>query len=165
MIHIETAHLLFQWVHYTALGFWTGGIFFFSVVSAPAVHRSLASHAVISQIVRSSLKRLNYLEIFCCLVLLTTTLAAQHVKAPGAVSWKILLGLFLLMGATTGFYTFYLTLRMQVLESGQAGFDVLENGHPSKAAFQRLHRLYVSLMSFNFLLGMAGFYLSTAMWS
>jgi uncharacterized membrane protein len=145
-----------RWVHYLALSLWIGGIIFLSAAVAPSIHSSLAAKAVAGQIVAKTLKRLNTLEIMCCLLLIATlVLSRRFVEA--AVPLNVLLGLVLLMGILACFYAFILTPKMERLRL-TPGFETQTDDQDMKREFRSLHRVYVRLMSLNLVLGTAVLY-------
>ena len=146
------------WLHYFALEIWTGGIVFISAVMAPVVHRSMASKAVAGQIVGHSLKRLNCMEITCCLLLMVTSFSSMRfVQINSHWIWALICVLFL-MGSLTSYYAFSLTPRMEALREKVPTLDTLSSGQETRGEFDRLHRLYVRLMSLNLALGLAVLY-------
>lgn len=145
------------WIHYLALSLWIGGITFISI-SAPAIHGSMASKAVAGQIVGRILKRLNSVEIACTLILLTTSLCAYRFVR-GKEQWLgYLILVILLMGLLSAFYTFHLTPRLESLKEQIPTLDALSSTHAAKIEFDRLHRIYVKLMTLNLALGLAVLY-------
>ena len=148
------------WIHYLALGLWTGGIVFCSFVAAPAVHRSLATRAVAGQIVGALLKRLNAIEFFCCLLLLLTSLSALRFVIDRVVGILFLILLFMIMGGAVCIYAFYLTPLMESLKEKIPTLDALSTNHEDKKKFDRMHRLYVRLMGLNLILGLFALYVS-----
>ena len=152
-----TWHLI-QWLHYLALSLWIGGITFFSAGVAPVVHRSMASKAVAGEIVGSVLKRLNILELLCCFSVLATSLCSFRFIQSGEKNLWYLIVAILLMGSLTFFYTFHLTPRMESLKEKIPTLDALSSSHAAKIEFDRLHRIYVKLMTFNLALGLIVLY-------
>ena len=146
------------WTHYIALALWIGGITFVSAVAAPATHRSMASKAVAGEIVSRILKRLNGVEFGSCVVLLFTSLASFHfVVGQERLLWNLILAIGF-MGLLTSFYTFYLTPRMDSLKEKIPTLDTLSAHHGAKMEFDRLHAIYVKLMSLNLVLGLIVLY-------
>ena len=146
------------WLHYLALSLWIGGITFLCAAAAPAAHTSMASKAVAGEIVGKILHRLNRIELAACLILLGTSFSAFrfiHVYAQG-LSFLILL--ILLMGLLTFFYAFHLTGRMNSLKEKIPTLGALSANHAAKIEFDRLHRIYVRLMSLNLVLGLVVLY-------
>ncbi len=147
-----------QWVHYLALVLWAGGITFLAGIAAPAIHRSMASRAVAGEIVGTMLRRFNILEIICALVLLVTSLFARHFIFERK-SWLLAIVLMVMtMGILTSVYSFHLTPRMQALKEKIPTLDALSASNPVKLEFDHLHTVYVKLMSFNLVLGLAVLY-------
>jgi uncharacterized membrane protein len=147
-----------QWFHYLALSLWIGGITFLSAVAAPAAHRSIASRAVAGQIVGTILKRLNILEILCFLILVTTSFFSfRFIREKQNCLWYLIL-VILVMGILTLFYSFYLTPKLEAVKASVPTFDSLSPDHAAKIEFNRLHKLYVQLMSLNLVLGLAVLY-------
>ncbi len=147
-----------QWLHYLALSLWVGGITFLSAVAAPSAHRSMASRTIAGQIVGKMLRRLNIIEIICCILLLATSfLSFRFVRDRQHWIWYLMLAV-LLMGTLTAFYSFYLTPRLDAVKTSVPTFDSLSQDHPSKIEFHRLHKLYVKLMSLNLVLGLLVLY-------
>lgn len=146
-----------QWIHYLALSLWIGGITFVSL-AAPAIHGSMASKAVAGQIVGRILKRLNPVEITCALVLLATSFCSFRFVR-GKEPWLMgLIAVIVLMGLMTSFYTFHLTPRMESLKEQIPTLDALSSTHAAKKEFDRLHRIYVKLMTLNLALGLLALY-------
>ncbi len=147
-----------QWVHYLALSLWVGGITFFSAVAAPSIHGSMASRALAGQIVGKMLKRLNLIELTCCVLLLATSfLSLRFVRERNHWLWYLILAICL-MGTLTAFYSFHLAPRLEAIKTGVPTFDSLSPNHPSKIEFHRLHQLYVRLMSLNLVVGLLVLY-------
>lgn len=145
------------WIHYLALSLWIGGITFISL-AAPAIHGSMASKAVAGQIVGRILKRLNPVEITCALVLLTTSLCAFRFVR-GKEQWLgCLILVITLMGLLSAFYTFHLTPRLESLKEQIPTLEALSPVHAAKIEFDRLHRIYVKLMTLNLALGLVVLY-------
>lgn len=146
-----------QWLHYLALALWIGGITFISF-AAPAAHGSMASRAVAGEIVGKILKRLNTIELFCFFILTTTiVLSFRFVRErPERLTW--LLAVLLVMGLLASFYAFYLTPRMESLKEKIPTFDTLSAGNAAKIEFDRLHKIYVQLMTLNLALGLVLLY-------
>ena len=149
-----------QWFHYLALSLWIGGITFLSAVAAPAAHSSIASRAVAGQIVGKILKRLNRVEIICCLILLATSFLSFRFVRERQHWLCYLILIIVLMGILTLYYAFYLTPRLEAIKANVPTFDSLAPGHASKVEFNRLHKLYVQLMSLNLVLGLGTLYAS-----
>ncbi len=149
-----------QWFHYLALSLWIGSITFFSAVAAPSIHRSMTSRALAGELVGTMLRRLNVIEIGCCLFLLATSfLSLRFLRERQSWVWYLIL-VILLMGLLTSFYTFHLTPKMEAVKEKVPGFDTLAKDHPAKVEFNRLHRLYVQLMSLNLVIGLGVLYFS-----
>ena len=147
-----------EWLHYLALGLWIGGIVFVCFMAAPAAHGSMASKAVAGDIVSRILKRLNRMEIVCCLVLLGTTFSAfRFVSYRQAWLWGLILAV-MMMGGASLFYAFRLGPQMELIKERTPTFDSLSPGHAQKKEFNRLHQFYVQLMSLNLVLGLAVLY-------
>ena len=153
---------ILRWIHFLALSLWLGGIVFLVLIAVSAVHRSMVSRALAGEIVSGMLKRLNYLEIFACLVLLVTSVSSAHFLVGDDRAVLCLTGLVLAMGAVTAVYAFYLTPRMESLKSDQPGFEALEDGHEVRIRFKKLHQYYVQLMGLNMFLGLVTLYVSVA---
>ena len=148
-----------QWLHYLALSLWVGGITFLAAVAAPAAHRSLISRAVAGEIVGHILKRLNLVELACAATLLGTTANAfWFVSADRYPRLWVLTAVISMMGLLTFYYRFFLTPRLESLKEKIPTLDTLSATHPSKFEFDRLHRIYVQLMSLNLILGLALLY-------
>ena len=146
-----------QWVHYLALALWIGGITFLSSI-APIVHHTIASKAVTGEIIGKILKRLNTIEILCCLILFGTSFSSfRFVSGREQLLWYLVLVIFF-MGLLTFFYTFHLTSRLESLKEKIPTLDTLSTNHAAKIEFDRLHRIYVKLMSLNLVLGLAVLY-------
>jgi hypothetical protein len=147
-----------QWLHYLALSLWIGGITFLSAAAAPAAHSSMASRAVAGQIVAKILRRLNAIELVCCTLLLVTSLSSfRFVRERQSWLWYLIL-VILLMGILTCYYRFYLTPRLESIKEEVPTLETLSPEHPSKVEFNKLHRLYVKLMSLNLVLGLMALY-------
>ena len=143
-----------QWLHYLALSLWVGGITFLCAVAAPSVHHSMVSRAVAGQVVAKMLKRLNVIEIACCFLLIVTSVLSFrfiHQKQNGL--WYLIV-FILSMGLLTAFYSFYLTPKLEAIKEKVPTLDSLSADHPSKVEFNRLHQLYVKLMSLNLVIGL-----------
>lgn len=148
------------WLHYLALALWIGGISFLCLVAAPVVHRSMASRAVAGEIVGKILRRLNLIEFGSCLALLGTTFSSFHfVTGRESLLWNLIFSI-LFMGFLTAFYSFHLTPRMDSIKEKIPTFDALSSHHAAKIEFDRLHRIYVKLMSLNLALGLMVLYSS-----
>jgi len=145
---------ILQWFHYLALSLWIGGIAFLCAVAAPAAHHSIASRAVAGQIVARILKRLNVIEIACCLILIVTTFSSLRLIHQKHHWLWILIAVILMMGCLTTFYTFYLTPKLEAIKAEVPTLDSLSVDHPSKLEFHRTHKLYVRLMGLNLILGL-----------
>ncbi len=146
-----------QWLHYLALALWIGGIAFISV-AAPAAHGSMASKAVAGEIVGKILKRLNTIEFFCFFILAMTLLLSFRFVRQHQERLGVLLVILLVMGLLASFYAFYLTPRMQSLKEQIPTLDALSTNNTVKAEFDRLHTIYVRLMSLNLVLGLSLLY-------
>lgn len=144
-------------VHFLALSFWTGGIFFMAAIGAPSAYRSMASHAVASQIVGGMLKRLNGIEFMCCFLLLITSFSAFRF-VPGAENsiWKLIIGV-LLMG---GFSLYHALVLMPKLDAAQERIPAMAQDMPGRARFDTLYKRYVGLMAVNGALGIVLIYQS-----
>ncbi len=145
------------WLHYLALSLWIGGIGFLAGIAAPLVHRSMASRSVAGEIVRAMLKRLNTVELTCCMLLLVTSFSAFRFVA-GHRLLGGLITLILIMGILTSFYAFHVAPQMQAIKDRNLTFEALPAGNPDKAEFDRLHKFYVRLMSLNLMLGLVVLY-------
>jgi len=149
---------LIKWIHFLALALWIGGIVFLAVIAAPAIHGSMASKAMAGEIVGRILRRLNAVELAAWLVLILTLLAAhQFIPGRSRMLSYLLLGVFL-MGLVTAFYAFSLTPKMRALKEKVPALEMLGPDHTVKQEFDRLHHLYVKLMSLNLVLGMGVLY-------
>ncbi len=116
----------------------------------------MAAKAVAGQIVAKTLKRLNTLEIMCCLLLIATlVLSRRFVEASTAL--HALLAVVVLMGVLTCFYAFRVTPKMEHLRL-TPGFETQTDDQDMKREFRSLHRVYVRLMSLNLVLGTAVLY-------
>ncbi|MBI3316889.1 MAG: DUF4149 domain-containing protein [Candidatus Omnitrophica bacterium] len=156
---------LIQWVHYLALSLWIGGIVFLACVAAPSIHHSMASRAIAGEIVSKILARLNLIELGCCVILVLTSFSSYpFIQGYHSMIWNLSLA-FLFMGAVTAFCTFYLSPRMQSLKQKIPTLDTLSSTHAGKMEFDRLHRMYVKLMSLNLVLGMGALYLSVVIFN
>lgn len=152
------------WLHYLALGIWTGSIIFFATVVASNIHHSIVSKAVAGETVGQILKRLNVLEISCAGVLVFTTLSSFHFVNGGREQGLFYLAAdIVLMGIMTLFYSCHLTPRMDQIKAKIPTLDVLPDSHAAKGEFNRLHKLYVKLMSLNLALGLLALYLSVVL--
>ena len=149
-----------QWLHYLALCLWIGGVTFLAGIVAPVVHHSLGSKALAGEIVGKILKRLNAVELGAWLILMFTTSSAFHFIRGTPLLLGYLLILLTPMGALAGFYIFYLTSRMTSIKQHIPPLEMSTEGHAAKIEFDRLHRLYVKLMSLNLVLGMLVLYVS-----
>ena len=147
-----------QWVHYLALVLWVGGITFLAGVAAPVIHRSMASRALAGELVGTMLRRFNILEMVCALVLLVTSLSARHFVFERKTWLLAIFIMVLTMGISTCFYSFHLTPRMHALKEKVPTLDALSASNPVKLEFDHLHKVYVKLMSFNMVLGLAVLY-------
>lgn len=149
---------LIQWLHYLALSLWIGGITFLSIIAAPSAHRSMASKAIAGEIVSKMLARFNSVEITCALLLLVTSLSSfRFIQERKEWLW-IMIVVILLMGIIVLFYAYPLTARMETLKEKIPTLDVLSASNAAKMEFDRLHHLYVRLMSLNLVLGLAILY-------
>lgn len=146
-----------QWIHYLALALWIGGITFLSSI-APIVHNTMASRTVAGEIIGKILKRLNSVEILCCLVLLATSFSSFRFVSGKEQSLWYLIFTIVLMGLLTFFYSFHLTSRLESLKEKIPMLDTLSTNHAAKIEFDRLHRIYVKLMSLNLVLGLGVLY-------
>ncbi len=146
-----------QWIHYLALSLWIGGITFVSI-AAPAIHHSMASRAVAGQIVGKILKRLNPIEITCALILLATSFSSFHFVHAKEEWLFYLIAVILLMGFLSAFYAFHLTPRLESLKEQIPTLDALSSAHAAKIEFDRLHQIYVKLMTLNLALGLVVLY-------
>ena len=145
---------LILWIHYLALSLWIGGIIFLSGVVAPTAHHSMASRALAGEIVSKILKRLNRIELISCSLLLTTSFSSYRFIKTSEQSLCYLILAIGAMGLLTSFYTFYLTPRMESIKETIPTIDAVSSSHASKIEFDRLHRIYVKLMSLNLVLGL-----------
>ena len=151
------------WIHYLALVLWIGGIFFFSSIAAPVIQNSMTTKSIVHDTLSKILKRLNLVEIASCLLLIFTTLSSFHFVSGKDRSLSFLLLTIFTMGLITGFYAFYLTPRMNMIKEKIPSFDALSSSHAAKIEFDRLHRLYVKLMSLNLVLAMGILYSSVVL--
>lgn len=145
------------WLHYLALSLWIGGMVMISAVAIPAAHGSMASKTVATEIVRNTLKKLNRVEMICCLTLLVTTVSALRFVSRQNLVYELIFGI-VLMGLVTLVYALHLTPRLERLRESVPTFDSLPAMHESKKEFTRLHKTYVRLMSLNLVLGLAVLY-------
>ena len=151
---------LIKWMHFLALALWIGGIIFLAMIAAPAIHTSMASKAIAGDIVGRILKRFNVAELACCAVLILTSFAVYHfIPGYSRLLSYMMLAVFL-MGLITAFYVFSLTPKMHALKEKVPTLEMLSSGHAVKEEFDRLHHLYVKLMSLNLVLGMGVLYVS-----
>ena len=148
------------WLHYLAIVLWAGGITFLAGIAAPAIHRSMASRAVAGEIVGAMLRRFNVLEIICCLILLVTTSSIRNFILERKSALWILMLMIALMGMITCVYSFKIAPRMQALKEKVPALEALSESNPVKIEFNHLHKVYVKLMSFNLVLGLAVLYTS-----
>ena len=147
-----------QWIHYLALTIWIGGIVVFSAVVAPVIHRSMVSKALAGEIAGSILKRLNLVEVFCFLLLIATSFSASvFISGDLKALWYLIFSV-MMMGILTAYYAFHLTPRMKSLREKIPALDELLESNPAKVEFDRLHRIYVKLMSLNLVIGLAVLY-------
>lgn len=151
---------LIQWIHYTALGLWVGGIFFIGAVMAPSVHNSMASRGVAGQIVGNGLRRFNTIEIFLCVLLLSTVvLSHPFVYGKNRFELACVFLLILWMGVVTCFCRYYFMPKMQAIRENVPTFDATEESQSSeKKRFQTLHSLYTWGMRLNLILGLGVLY-------
>ena len=148
-----------QWLHYLALSLWTGGIVFLAGVTAPVAHRSMASRAVAGEIVSKSLRVLNRIEMVCCMVLIGTTFSSFRFVQMNR-EWLVALAMaFAFMGTVTCFYSFYLAPRMESMKENPAAHSLPE-GSAVKTEFDKMHKIYVRLMSLNLVMGLGALYAS-----
>jgi uncharacterized membrane protein len=145
------------WLHYLALAVWIGGIVMIAAVAIPSAHRSMASKTVAAEIVRSTLKKLNTVEMTCCLLLIVTTVSSFRFIQNQKLVYELIFGVGL-MGVVTIIYAFQLTPRLEQLRENVPTLDTLSESNPSRKEFSRLHKWYVRLMSFNLVLGLALLY-------
>ena len=148
------------WLHYLALGVWIGGITFLSAIAAPSVHRSMVSRPVAGDLVGVMLRRFNRVEMTCCLLLMVTTFFSRRfLQFEKGWGWVLLLIVTIaLMGILTTYYTYYIDPRMHQIRTLTPTLDSLSAENPARKEFDRLHRLYVRLMSLNLALGLAVLY-------
>ena len=145
------------WLHYLALALWIGGIVMIAAVAIPSAHRSMASKAVATEVVRTTLKKLNAVEMTCCLLLLVTTVSSFRFLQNQKLAYELIFGV-VLMGMVTIVYAFQLTPRLEHLRETVPTLDALPETNPSRKEFNRLHKMYVRLMSVNLVLGLAVLY-------
>jgi uncharacterized membrane protein len=145
------------WLHYLGLALWIGGIIMITAVAIPAAHRSMASKAVAAEIVRGTLKKLNMVEMTCCLLLLVTTVSSFRFVQQRHLLYELIFGI-VLMGLITIVYAFQLTPQLERLRESTPTLDSLSENHETKKEFLRIHKLYVRLMSVNLVLGLAVLY-------
>ena len=145
------------WLHYLALSLWMGGITFLSAIAAPSTHGSVASRAIAGEIVGRMLKRFNTMELTCALLLLVTSISSFRFVMRKESLW-ILIVAILVMGVFTSFYTFHLTPQMDSIKEKNPTLSTLSKDHPAKVEFDKLHHLYVRLMSLNLVIGIAALY-------
>ncbi len=141
-----------------ALALWIGGITLLCVAVAPAVHHSMASKPVAGEIVGKILDRLNRIEIGCWLTLLATGFSSFHFVSSKVSELSMLVLVIFTMGLLTLFYAFHLPSRMAALREKTPTLDTLSANHAAKIEFNRLHRIYVRLMSLNLVLGLGVLY-------
>ncbi|MBI3306977.1 MAG: DUF4149 domain-containing protein [Candidatus Omnitrophica bacterium] len=153
---------LILWIHYLALAFWIGGITFFAAAVAPVIHRSMIAKALVGDVISKTLKRLNIIELTACLTLLATTISASHFSRGHDRYLNSLILLEITMGLTTLFYTYLLAPRMEALRDKIPTLDMLSSNQAVKIEYDRLHKIYVRLMSLNLALGMILLYASVA---
>lgn len=155
MIAPEYLWVLIRIVFFFFISLWIGGIFFLFGVAAPAVHRSMASKVIAGEIVSGMLKRFHTVELTCCLFMLSSLiLSVRFVSADrGCLGW-LTAGVFC-MGCLTCLYAFRLASSMDRLKETVPSLASLQDSHPDKSLFIRLHRAYVRLMAFNAFLGIA----------
>ena len=149
-----------QWAHFLALSLWIGGITSLAGIAAPAAHASMASRAVAGEIVGKILKKLNTVELLACTVLLATSLASfRFVRA--RENWLGgMMMILIVMGLLTLYYGFHLSPRLESIKERMPTLDSLSSNHAAKIEFDRLHRIYVKLMSLNLVLALGVLYLS-----
>ncbi len=149
-----------QWVHYLAIVLWAGGITFLAGIAAPVIHRSMTSRSLAGELVGAMLRRFNMIEIVCWLVLLVTSISARHFVFERKSWLGALFVMVLVMGIFTCFYSFHLSPRMRAIKEKVPTLDALSANNPDKMEFDHLHKVYVKLMSFNLVLGLAVLYTS-----
>lgn len=154
---------LILWIHYLALVLWIGGIIFFAAVTAPVIHHSMISKAIIGDIVSKILKRLNAVELTACLTLLATTFSAFHFSRGHDQPLSYLILAEFTMGLITLFYSYVLAPRMESLREKVPTLDTLSANNAVRIEYERLHKIYVRLMSFNLALGMILLYVSVVL--
>lgn len=150
------------WVHYLALSVWVGGIVFLAGIAAPSIHRSMVSRPVAGELVSVMLRRFNRFEMICCPLLIVTSFSSRRFlqDQEGWIPVLLLVFAIAFMGALTTFYTYYLDPRMHQIRMSSPTFDNLSVKSPVKAEFDRLHKLYVRLMSINLVIGLIVLYAS-----
>ena len=154
----STVWHLIQWLHYLGLSLWIGGIVFFSAIAAPSAHRSMASKAIAGEIVGKMLARFNSVEITCTLLLLVTSVSSFRFIQERKEWLGLMIAVIFLMGAVVLFYAYPLTARLETLKEKIPTLEVLSASNSAKKEFDRLHHLYVRLMSLSLVLGLAVLY-------
>ena len=149
-----------QWVHFLALSLWIGGITALAAIAAPAAHHAMVSKTVAGDIVGRILKKLNTVELGCCLLLVLTSLSSFRFVRARENELGVMILIVLFMGILTAYYSFHLTPRLESLKQNIPTLDSLSSTNAAKMEFDRLHRLYVKLMSLNLVLALAVLYAS-----
>ena len=145
------------WIHYLAIALWTGGILVLAGVAIPAIHASIPSRAIAGDIVEKILKRLNFIEIVCCLMLIITSFTAFRFIHTNEQWLAYLILVIVVMGFFTFYYSFNLMPRLESIKERLPTLDNNSN-HAAKSEFDRLHALYIKLMSLNLALGLIVLY-------
>ncbi len=153
----QSAWHLILWIHFLSASLWTGGLFFSAVVAAPAIQRSMASRALVTQILSGLFKRLHAVEFVAFSLLLITTLSSyRFIPEQSESVWKIL-ACVILMGLISLTAGLGVTRRLEALQESVPGMAL---DMPGRSEFDRLHRIYVGLLALNQALGIVLIYQS-----
>ena len=120
----------------------------------------MVSRPVAGEIVGVMLRRFNRVELTCCLLMLVTSFSSRRFLQfqDGWTSVLILVFIIVCMGVMAIYYAYYLDPRMHQIRMNIPTLDSLSDKNPARMEFNRLHKLYVRLISLNLVLGLAVLY-------
>ena len=139
-------HIISEAIYLIALAIWLGSLVAISFIVAPAIFKYANSYKEAGSLVGRILQRFRYLEISCAAILTILTL----VNLNASQLYLFRFGLVCLMLFLLCIYGFYINPILSKLRQEIADPD---NTNPSKQLFNRLHKISVSLVLLNMLIG------------
>ncbi len=150
-----------NFIHLLAIGVWLGSIIFFSFGVAGTLFKNLSSRSEAGKLNGIILKKLNKIELICIKLLFITFLIDYSQVNFRTDILFVRFAVFVVMAISTVTYSTYVTTESEKLKEKIINFDETTKDMPERKKFDRLHKLYVKMLSTNLFLGWALLYLTS----